>query len=175
MLLARLKIRAIILTGLSASSILPCAIRAQSAHRIEVAEGSAPAANSHPAGGPPVFNAVTSTRQAMMYRRLWGIEDIHVRITASSSLNRLSYRIVNADKAGPLTDKKATPYLIDEANGVALQVPTLEKIGQLRQTATAIDGREYWMAFSNKGRYVKRGNRVDILAGSLRINGLVVE
>ncbi len=122
-----------------------------------------------------VTNSVQSTRQALMYRRLWGLEDIHVRVTASGSLVRLSYRVVDAGKAATLNDKKATPYLIDEKNGRALQVPLLEKVGLLRQVPTPLNGREYWMAFSNKGRFVKRGSRVEVLIGKVRISGLIVE
>jgi hypothetical protein len=119
--------------------------------------------------------SVTSGREATMLRRLWGIDDIHVRSTASGSLIRFSYRVVDADKADILNNKKATPYLVDEKNGLALQVPMMEKVGQLRQVATPENGREYWMAFSNKGRSVKRGSRVTVIIGRLRIDGLVVE
>ena len=51
----------------------------------------------------------------------------------------------------------------------------LEKVGQLRQTATQEAGRSYWMTFSNKGRRVKRGDRVDVLIGPFRANNLVVD
>jgi len=33
----------------------------------------------------------------------------------------------------------------------------------------------YWMAFSNKGRLVKRGDRVDVVIGQFRAEGLTVE
>jgi len=45
----------------------------------------------------------------------------------------------------------------------------------LRQTAKPENGREYWMAFSNKSKLIKPGSRVDIVIGSFRINDLVVE
>jgi len=110
-----------------------------------------------------------------MLRRLWGIDDIHVRSTASGSLIRFSYRVVDADKAKILNDKKAPPYLIDEKNGLALPIPQLENVGQLRQVATPQNGREYWMAFSNKGRYVKPGDHVTLVIGRFRAQELVVE
>jgi hypothetical protein len=128
-----------------------------------------------PVAGAAVAQSVTSGRQATTLRRIWGIDDIHVRSTASGSLIRFSYRVVDADKADILNNKKATPYLLDEKNGLALQVPTMEQVGQLRQVATPENGREYWMAFSNKGRSVKPGSRVTVIIGRLRIDGLVVE
>lgn len=127
------------------------------------------------AAGPSIAKTVTSAREATTLRRLWGIDDIHVRSTASGSLIRFSYRVVDANKAKILNDKKATPYLIDEKDGLALQIPTLEQVGQLRQVATPKNGREYWMAFSNRGRYLKPGDHVTVVIGGLRIEELVVE
>ena len=118
---------------------------------------------------------MTNDRQVTLLRRLWGIDDVHVRSTASGALVRLSYRVVSADKAKILNSKDATPYLVDEQHGLALQVPVMEQVGQLRQVAAPQDGRDYWMAFSNKGRYLKPGNHVTLIVGNLRINGLVVE
>jgi len=80
-----------------------------------------------------------------------------------------------ADKAKMLNDKKNQPSLIDPKAGVKLVVPSLEKIGQLRQSATPEAGKVYWMAFSNKGRLVKRGDHVDVVIGQFRAGGLVVE
>jgi hypothetical protein len=108
-------------------------------------------------------------------RRLWGIDDIHLRTTASGSLIRFSYRVIDADKAKILNSKKAAPYLIDDQNGLALQIPMLDQVGQLRQVATPQNGRAYWMAFSNKGRTVKPGSHVTVVIGTLRIDGLMVE
>jgi len=54
-------------------------------------------------------------------------------------------------------------------------VPSLEKVGKLRQSSTPQSGRVYWMAFSNKGGYVKSGHRVDVVIGQFRAEGLVVQ
>jgi hypothetical protein len=56
-----------------------------------------------------------------------------------------------------------------------LVVPSLEKVGQLRQSGTPEAGRTYWMAFSNKGRLVKRGDRVNVVIGQFRAQGLVAD
>jgi hypothetical protein len=130
---------------------------------------------SHSATAPLIASSVPSGRQALMLRRLWGVDELHVRYTASGSLLRFSYRIVDVDKAKMMNDKKLNPYLIVEKTGAKLEVPMMEKIGQLRQTATPENGREYWMAFGNPGRAVKPGDRVDIVIGSFRATELVVE
>lgn len=122
-----------------------------------------------------VASSVTSAREATLYRQRWGIDDIHVRSTASGSLIRFSYRVVDADKAKPIADKRASPLLVDETAHLALQVPVMEKIGQLRQVSPPQSGREYWMAFSNKGHHVVPGSHVCLVIGSIRMEGLVVE
>ena len=88
---------------------------------------------------------------------------------------RFTYRVLDAEKAKLLNDKKAEPALLDPKANVKLVVPTMEKVGQLRQTAPPEAGKLYWMAFSNKGRHVQRGDHVDIVIGQFRADGLVVD
>jgi hypothetical protein len=54
-------------------------------------------------------------------------------------------------------------------------VPSLEKVGQLRQSTTPEAGKSYWMAFSNKGRLVKRGDHVSVVIGKFRADGLMID
>jgi hypothetical protein len=56
-----------------------------------------------------------------------------------------------------------------------VQVPAMDRIGQLRQTGQLERGRMYWMVFSNKGNLVKAGDRVNVVAGAFHIDGLMVE
>lgn len=134
---------------------------------------SAPA---QPSGASPPFAAVQKSKHTEnFYRYVWGIDKLEVRETASGVLLRFSYRIADAKKAHALNDERATPYLIDEKTGAVLQIPTMPKVGLLRQTAEPRNGVEYWMVFSNKGNFVKPGNRVDIVIGSFRVNGLMVQ
>jgi hypothetical protein len=136
---------------------------------------AAASATAVTAAVPLKYNSVSNDRQATLLRRHWGVDEVHVRSTASGSLVRFSYRVLDADRAKLLNSKEATPYLIDEQHGLALQVPVMEQVGQLRQVAAPENGREYWMAFSNKGKYVKPGNHVTLMVGNLRISGLIVE
>jgi len=88
---------------------------------------------------------------------------------------RFTYRVVDANKAKTLLDKKLEPFLIDEQAHVKLVVPMMDKVGKLRQTAPPEPGKLYWMLFSNKGGYVKRGNRVNVVIGNFHAQGLVVD
>jgi hypothetical protein len=109
------------------------------------------------------------------YRLIWGIDSISVKGAESGEMIRFTYRVVDASKAKPLADKRQEPSLIDEKAGVKLVVPMMDKVGKLRQTSTPEDGKTYWMLFSNKGGYVKRGDHVNIVIGNFHANGLVVD
>jgi hypothetical protein len=119
---------------------------------------------------------VPHSDRAEMYRlRRFGVDHLHVRSISSGASLEFRYRVVDPDKAQMLTDKRAKPFMIDQATGNRLAVPTMEKIGELRQTATPEQGHEYWMVFSNPGKLVKPGQRVDIMIGPFRAESLTVE
>jgi len=88
---------------------------------------------------------------------------------------RFTYRVFDPQKAAALNNKKAEPELIDSQAGVKLSVPQMDKIGKLRQSITPKEGMTYWMAFAIPTLAVKRGHHVDIVIGSFRAYGLVVE
>ena len=116
-----------------------------------------------------------SKRAVEYYGYVWGVDSLSVKWAESGEVIRFNYRVLDADKAKPLNDKKNEPMLVDPQKGVKLIVPSLEKVGQLRQASPPEAGRSYWMAFSNKGRVVKRGDRVDVVIGKFRAEGLVVD
>jgi hypothetical protein len=116
-----------------------------------------------------------SGRAGVYYKVVWGVDSLVVKWTESGEVIRFSWRVLDAELAKVLNDKKVEPSLVDPQRGVGLVVPTMEKIGQLRQSAAPEVGRSYWMAFSNKGRLVKRGDRVNVVVGPFRADGLVVD
>lgn len=114
------------------------------------------------------------TRARLQYQAVWGVDSLTIKTVESGEIVRFAWRVIDADKAKPLNDKKVDPILIDQQAGVKLVVPSLEKVGQLRQSSTPETGKSYWMAFSNSGRRVKRGDRVDVVIGNFRAQGLIV-
>jgi hypothetical protein len=114
-----------------------------------------------------------SARQ--MYALTWGVDELTVKIAESGQLVRFSYRVTDADKATALNEKTSTPYLLDEKARAILQVPTMEKVGPLRQSQAPEIGKSYWMVFSNKGDHVKVGDRVSVVIGRMRVDGLIVQ
>ena len=111
----------------------------------------------------------------MYYQSVWGVSDLRVKSAESGELIRFDYRVLDPVKAAALNDKKSEPELIDSEGGVKLAIPELEKVGKLRQSSTPKEGMVYWMAFANPTYAVKRGHKVDVVIGSFRATGLVVE
>lgn len=109
------------------------------------------------------------------YKVIWGVDALSIKLVESGEIVRFSWRVLDADKAEALNDKRAVPALQDPAAGVSLVVPTMEQIGQLRQSAPPEAGKSYWMAFSNKGRLVKRGDKVNVVIGQFHADGLAVD
>jgi hypothetical protein len=156
-----------LLTGVLAGSLLVSPARAQSA---------APAKQPAVAAAPSRYQPSRFSKRAVLYYgQVWGVDSLSVKSVESGEIIRFSYRVLDADKAKALNDKKAEPVLNDPQAGVQLVVPSLEKVGKLRQSSTPEAGKAYWMAFSNKGRRVKRGDRVNVVIGQFQANGLVVQ
>ena len=115
-------------------------------------------------------------REAAYYEAVWGIEVPSVKAVESGVILRFNYRVLDPEKAKPLNDKKLNPLLVSPEKGIQLVVPSMEKVGQLRQAPHELEaGKSYWMAFSNSGRLLKPGDRVDIVIGSFHARGLLVE
>ena|SRR5271157_4224016 len=137
------------------------------------APSAKPAAASTPYRNQPDRLA---NRAAAYYEAVWGIEAPSVKAVESGVILRFSYRVLDPEKAKTLSNKKFDPFLISPQKGVKLVVPSMEKVGQLRQAPHELEaGKSYWMAFSNSGRLLKPGDRVDIVIGSFRAQGLLVE
>lgn len=142
------------------------------------AAAQAPAATANPAAGSSHYRPERFSRRAgLYYDLLWGVDSLSVKWTEQGEIIRFAYRVLDSDRAVQLNDKKSEPSLIDARAGVKLVVPSLEQVGLLRQTPNGKPevGKVYWMAFSNKGRLVKRGDHVNVVIGRFHADGLVVE
>jgi len=143
---------------------------------------SAPAPTAAPMARPAGAGTATryqpnrfAGRAGRFYALFWGIDSPSVKAVESGELIRFSYHVLDPDKAKAINDKKNDAYLIFPDAGIRLSVPSLEKVGQLRQSSAPEAGKSYWMAFSNPGRRVKRGDRVNVVIGHFQAEGLVVE
>lgn len=107
----------------------------------------------------------------------WGVKIEGMRLTAGGYMLDFRYRITDPDKAAPILDPAKKPHLIDQATGAMFIVPAPSKVGSLRPTANGspIEGRTYFVIFSNPGMFVKAGNKVTVEIGDFRAENLVVE
>jgi len=145
---------------------------AQSANSKTSRSSTAATGKAHPTRYAPDRFA---GRAGKFYELTWGVDSLNVKLVESGELVRFSYRVLDPVKARLLNDKQTEASLIDPQAGVRLAVPTMEKVGQLRQTASPEAGRSYWMTFSNKGGHVVRGDRVDVVIGTFKANFLAVD
>ena len=176
----RLYAKYMLLAGVLAGSIFVSQLCAQTAastgtNTTSMQTASAlpkPAMSSGPTTSLPPHVA---RKERMYYGLVWGVDSLHVKLVESGEIVRFSWRVTDPERAKPLHDKKIDPVLTDPQAGVQLVVPSMEKVGQLRQSSTPEAGKSYWMAFSNKGRLVKRGDHIDVVIGGFKAQGLIVE
>lgn len=162
-----------LLAGVFASSIFISSAAAQTSTAQPALQPTRPSGVLTPYRNQP---ARISNRAAAMYEAVWGIEAPTVKAVESGVILRFNYRVLDPEKAKPLTDKKFEPILECPEKHVSLVIPSMEKVGQLRQAPkTIVAGESYWMAFSNSGRPVKPGDRVDVVIGNFHARGLIVE
>jgi hypothetical protein len=84
-------------------------------------------------------------------------------------------RIVDAEKADPLADRKARPYVVDQKTGSRVLVPSPPTVGVLRQaSATPVEQRTYFALFANPGRQIG-ADKVTVVIGDFRAEDLIVE
>jgi hypothetical protein len=165
--------RVALLAVLTTLVVVPAALAQTAPSRAATKPGAVPA---KPAAATNPYRPNRFAGKAGRYYKLvWGIDTLSVKLVESGELVRFAWRALDPDKALVLNDKKLEPALIDPQAGVSLAVPAMEKIGQLRQSAPPEAGKSYWMVFSNKGRLVKRGDRVNVVIGPFRAEGLAVD
>ena len=168
---AMLGAKGMLLAGILAGSILVSPGSAQTA-----APSAGVPAKPAATGSPTRYQPNRLPRRASAYYGVvWGIDSLSVKAVESGELIRFTYHVLDADKAKSLNDKTIDAFLIAPQSGLRLVIPTLEKVGQLRQSSTPEAGKSYWMAFSNPSRSVKRGDRVNVVIGQFKAEGLVVE
>jgi hypothetical protein len=164
-------LRLALVAGFFATAIAPFTMFGQS-------QGSLGAVKATPVtvGRPTTYQREKVTQKAARrYALFSGVDTLTVKLTEAGEVARFSYRVLDPEKAKALSEKKNQPSLIDPRAGVRLVVPELPFVGQMRQSAPPEAGKSYWVAFSNKGGKVKRGDRVSVLIGGFHADGLMVE
>lgn len=106
----------------------------------------------------------------------WGVKVLGIRRTAGGYMLDFRYRVLDAEKAAPILDRRITPYLEVAETGTKLLVPQAPKLGSMRQTSFAVKpDRNYFIVFANPSQIVEAGDRVSIVVGDFRTGQLAVQ
>jgi hypothetical protein len=108
-------------------------------------------------------------------RDLWGVEIVRLNLTAYGHMVDFRFRVLDPVKAKPLLERNVDAHLVDEATGKALAVPDAPKTGRLRNKGVPETGRVYFVLFQNQGGLLEKGDRVSVVIGGFRAEGLTVE
>ena len=93
----------------------------------------------------------------------WGIEPVHLRVTADGYMVEFRYKILDEDKARILSDRKHFPYLLSLKSKAKLSVPYFPTVGFVKSNRRFIKkGRHYTALFSNEGRHLLSGDQAKI-------------
>ena len=125
----------------------------------------------HKGGGAAPSQSETLAQQ-------WGIEVQGIRLSAAGHLLDFRYRVVDAEKAAPLLDRRIKAQLIHQPTQKVLAVPNTAKVGPLRQTVKYGKprvGTIYFVLFGNTGGFLKAGHRVTVVIGDFRLEDVIVE
>lgn len=106
------------------------------------------------------------------FEEKWGVRIVGVRLTANSYMIDFRFKVVDSEKASPLMDRNAKPYLIDEANNTKFNASD-SSIGSLRSKGSIVN-RNYFILFGNPGT-IQRGSKVTIVIGDFKADHLTVE
>jgi len=93
----------------------------------------------------------------------WGVEPVHMRVTANGFMIEFRYKILDVDKAMIFSDRKVFPYLLSMKSKARLSIPYGSTVGFLKSNRRFIKkGKNYIAMFSNEGQHMLKGDKVKI-------------
>jgi hypothetical protein len=106
----------------------------------------------------------------------WGVKVHGIRRAAVGYMLDFRYRVLDAEKAAPILDRRITPYIKVAKTGARLLVPQAPKLGSMRQTSFAVKAdRDYFIVFANPYQKVRAGDQVTVVVGDFVSQPLIVE
>jgi hypothetical protein len=119
--------------------------------------------------------ALSQEAMAKSIEEQWGIQVLGIQRTAANYMLDFRYRVVDAEKAEPIFERKTRPYVLDQESGAKLIVFSSPKTGPLRSTDTPKIDRNYFTIFANPGRFIQAGNKVTVVIGDFKVENLIVQ
>ena len=106
----------------------------------------------------------------------WGVEVLGIRRIAAGYMLDFRYRVLDAEKAAPILDRRITAYVKVAKTGTRLLVPQAPKLGSMRQTTFAVKAdRNYFIVFANPAQTVGVGDQVSVVVGDFQTGNLTVQ
>lgn len=107
---------------------------------------------------------------------IMGVKPLGVRLTAAGYMLDFRFRVLDADAAKPVLDRRVPAELIVQRSGATLRVPRPPTTGRLRASAKyPKPNRNYFMLFANPGRHVQSGDKVTVVIGDFAAPNIVVQ
>jgi hypothetical protein len=105
-----------------------------------------------------------------------GIKPVAIRLTAAGTMVDFRYSVLDSRKSLPMFNRKLKTFLVEEASGKQFSLPADTKLGPLRSSSREpLVGREYFIFFRNSGGALKRGSKVAVVVGDMKIENLTIE
>ena len=93
----------------------------------------------------------------------WGIQPVHLRISAAGYMMEFRYKVLDVEKALILSDRKYFPSLLSMKSRAKFSVPYGSTVGYLKSNRKFLkQDRNYITMFSNENRHMLPGDRVRI-------------
>ncbi len=122
----------------------------------------APREQARAEGIPPIVSPAGLARKA-------GIRILHVALTGGGGLLDLRYQVLDPDLAASVHESQ--PELVDETTGAVVD----QLLMGHRHKGPLHAGRSYYLIFENPGNLVRRGSRVTVALGGLRVRHVLVQ
>lgn len=125
----------------------------------------------------PYSNASSAVqKQISSAREANGIRVERITYAVGGMKLDMRYKVTDINKARQIFTKQTPLALVDQATGKILGVPNMPKVGKLRQVPNQNEAwRVYWIMFDNPGALVRRGGKVTLLIGDVKIKDITVE
>ena len=110
------------------------------------------------------------------FAKLWREDAVAVRLTAAGRMLDFRYRVTDPAKASVLLNRKTKAHAIHLPTGETLGVPRMARVGRMK--SSAVEGKKdkvYFMFFDARRQQVKSGDRVTVVIGEHRFEGLAVQ
>jgi hypothetical protein len=99
-----------------------------------------------------------------------GVEVVRVNVSGGGGLLGLRYRVIDADKAAAVHSPANPPLLLDQGSGAIISQLLMGHNHKGRPKA----GITYYLIFMNPGDIVRRGARVSVQLGGVRVENVQV-